>query len=664
MDFFQQQDRARANTIKLVVLFSLAVLGTVLAVNAVAYGVLTVIGSEESTDDRYRVVESLGREDPLYRFDVYGLVTLGTLLLIGGGSAYKTMALSAGGPAVAEMLGGAPVTRDSTDPQHRKLLNVVEEMAIASGVPVPQVYVMEDEPGINAFAAGKTFDDAVIGVTRGCIERLNRDELQGVIAHEFSHILNGDMRLNIRLIGIIHGILVIGLIGYGILRSLGHVTPRRSGNKNQGIGILVAFAVGLALLIIGYLGMFFGRLIQAAVSRQREYLADASAVQFTRNPSGIANALKKIGGLTFGSRVENANAPQVQHMFFGSAARSSFAGLLATHPPLEKRIRAIEPSWDGRFMSPADAGYDSGGARVAAVRPGAASASGAAFGFATGPAAAARKMKLDPVELVGQVAVPHAGQIRYAGTLLTALPGSVARAVREPFSARAVIAALLLSDDPSQRQHQLSLLQQRDAALATETARLAPEVHALGIDPRLPLIDLSMPALRQLSPHQSAEFRAVMKLLIAADNRVTAFEYAVFRIVGRALADATVGRVEVSKYHSIKPLLGDAVRLLSALARRSRHDTVQAFAAGAARLDAGSLALVGDAGDLKKLDDSLNNLAQASPGVKRRVLDACGHVVAFDGEVSVEEAELLRAIAAVLGVPVPPFVPLGSVPVA
>jgi Zn-dependent protease with chaperone function len=664
MDFFQQQDRARANTIKLIVLFALAVLGTLVAVNAVAYMVLTMVGGGVSADDRYRAVSSVQPEDPLYRFDIYGLVSLGTLLLIGGGSAYKTMSLSAGGPAVAEMLGGAPVARTSTDPQHRKLLNVVEEMAIASGVPVPQVYVMEDEPGINAFAAGKTFDDAVIGVTRGCIERLNRDELQGVIAHEFSHILNGDMRLNIRLIGIIHGILVIGLIGYGILRSLGRATPRRSSGKNQGGGILVILAVGVSLLIIGYLGMFFGRLIQAAVSRQREYLADASAVQFTRNPSGIANALKKIGGLTFGSRVENANAPEVQHMFFGSAVRSSFAGLLATHPPLDQRIRAIEPHWDGRFLTPADVGYDGDGTRVAVVQPRAAPAGGAAFGFAVGPAAAARTMKLDPIELVDQVAVPRAGQIRYAGALLTALPDTVAQASREPFSARAIIAALLLSDDPSQRQHQLALLQQRDAALATETARLAPDVHALGIDPRLPLIELTMSALRQLSPNQAAEFRAVMKSLIAADDRVTAFEYAVFRIVGRALSDSTVGRIEVAKYHSIKPLLDDAVRLLSALARRSRHDTARAFAAGAARLDSGALTLVGDAGDLKKLDESLNRLSQASPGVKRRIVNACGHVVAFDGEVSVDEAELLRAIAAVLGVPIPPFVPLGSAPVA
>lgn len=659
MDFFARQDRARANSTKLIVLFSLAVLGTVIAVNAVAYLVLSMLGADPTSN-----VHAFRQDDALYRFDVYGLVTLGTLLLIGGGSAYKTMALSGGGPTVAEMLGGQLVARTSTDPQHRKLLNVVEEMAIASGVPVPQVYVMEDEPGINAFAAGKTFEDAVIGVTRGCIERLNRDELQGVIAHEFSHILNGDMRLNIRLIGIIHGILVIGLIGYGILRSLGSARPRRSSGKNQGGGILVVLAVGLALLIIGYLGMFFGRLIQAAVSRQREYLADASAVQFTRNPSGIANALKKIGGLTLGSRVENANAPEVQHMFFSSAVRSSLAGLLATHPPLELRIRAIEPHWDGRFMTPSDAGYDTGGARVAVVQPGAAQAAGgAAFGFATGPAAAARTMKLDPVELVERVAAPRATQIRYAGALLTALPDPIAGALREPFSARAVIAALLLSEDPAQREHQLALLRQRDAALAAETARLGPAVHALGIDPRLPLIDLAMPVLRQLSPHQAAAFRADLKTLIAADDRVTAFEYAVFRIVGRALRDATVGRVEVAKYHSIKPVLDDAVRLLSALARRSRHDTAQAFAAAAARLDVGAVALVGDAGDLKKLDAALNRLAEAAPGVKRRVLDACAHVVAFDGEVSVDEAELLRAIAAVLGVPVPPFIPLGS-PVA
>ncbi len=284
------------------------------------------------------------------------IVTSGSVLLvITIGSLYKMTMLSGGGESVALALGGRKVPANTRDLAERILLNVVEEMALASGTPVPPVYIMDDEEGINAFAAGTTPQNAVIGITRGAILTLKRDELQGVIAHEFSHILNGDMRLNIRLMGLLHGILVLALIGYMVLRivgnSPGRVSTRRSSDDNKGAGglILAILAAGVALLIIGYVGVFFAHLIKSAVSRQREFLADASAVQFTRNPSGIADALKKIGGWSKSSKITSPRAEESSHMFFGSAMMLSF---FATHPPLAQRIQRIDPNFKGNFPNP------------------------------------------------------------------------------------------------------------------------------------------------------------------------------------------------------------------------------------------------------------------------------------------------------------------------
>ena len=351
MDFFERQDQARRSTRRLIVYFIMAVILIILSIYIAAIAIF--LGFNLNADS----------ELPFewWNSELFLWITGATVSVVVIGSLYKIFALSQGGVVVARSLGGRLIESNTPNPQERRLLNVVEEMAIASGTPVPSVFLLEKEKSINAFAAGFTPTDAVIGVTQGTLQILSRHELQGVIAHEFSHILNGDMRLNIRLIGVLNGILVIAMIGYAILRG----TSRSSSSKKGGGGAVLAF--GAALFIIGYVGVFFGKLIKSAVSRQREFLADASAVQFTRNPDGLAGALKKIGGLVHGSRIKSSKAEEASHLFFsdgmhGKASpflsmrnhkppvqtRSAFS-FMATHPPLETRIKRIDPSFRGRF---------------------------------------------------------------------------------------------------------------------------------------------------------------------------------------------------------------------------------------------------------------------------------------------------------------------------
>jgi Zn-dependent protease with chaperone function len=681
MNFFENQDRARRSTTRLVILFVLAVIGIVGAMNLATFGLLRAVqtysdvrrelksstSARDRWDSRQSPSAAMNRTLLWQRPEVYGGVTVVTLLIIGGGSAYKTLSLSGGGRSVAEMMGGRLLDPQAADQQEHVLQNVVEEMSIASGVPVPALYILDSEPGINAFAAGFTPQDAIIGVTRGAVTKLTRDELQGVIAHEFSHILNGDMRLNLRLIGTLHGILLIGLIGYGILRGIGNARWSSSrDDKGGGIAVLLlALAAGLALLIIGYVGFFFGRLIQAAVSRQREFLADASAVQFTRNPTGLENALRKLGDSSSGSRIRDPRAPELAHMFFASGLWN-LTDLLATHPPLEQRIRAIDPNWDGTFTPVRDEGrptlverYD--GSWV----PGAARGE-PQFAFIRDAARGSSRppplpMAVSPQELVRRIGAPTPQHLTYAAMLIDAIPRPIAAAAREPFGARATLFCLLLSNDPSDRARQMQMLQQQtDPTTLRLTAELAPAIAALGAPARLALFELAMPALRQIAATQLAEFKQALKALIEADAQVTPFEFILFRLVGKMLVlpGAPVRRPEV-RYAALKPVMGDVVAVLSLLARAgcggNPSRASMAYRVGIARLGVDVEPPMRDNVSLQELDAALGRLVTCAPGVKRRIVDACAHCVASDGVVCVEEAELLRLVTAMLDCPLPPF---------
>ena len=421
-DFFERQDIARRNTGRLVFLFVLAVLAIMVSI----YLLLVVTMGYLSRDPETGAIDWSLTGD----LQLVGIAVVGTLVVVGGGTLFKIAQLRGGGRVIADELGGRRLNPDTSIPAERQLLNVVEEMAIASGTPAPPVYLLDEEEGINAFAAGFTINDAVIGVTRGAVERLPRDELQGVIAHEFSHILNGDMCLNIRLIGLLNGILIIGILGYFMFRvsAFSSYRQRRSSRDSSPLALL---ALGAGLMVVGFLGTFFGNLIKAGVSRQREFLADASAVQFTRQPAGIAGALKRIGGVLNGSTVQSPNAPEASHMFFGQAT-SGLSGLFATHPPLAERIRQLEPSWNGQFAE----GVPRTGS-ASAPHPSAAGVAGLAGAEAVNGGAA--QSVTSAVDHIGQ---PNTAHLHYAAELLDELPTAIVDASREPYGARALIYAL------------------------------------------------------------------------------------------------------------------------------------------------------------------------------------------------------------------------------
>jgi Zn-dependent protease with chaperone function len=659
MDFFEHQQRARRNTGRLVVMFVAAVLGIIaMTYLAVAVAVVATQGHPVR-----------GNSPTLWDPFLFVVVGGAVILIVGVSSLIKMGQLAGGGRVVAESMGGRLLDTGSTDPAERKLLNVVEEMAIASGVPVPKVYVMDKEQAINAFAAGFSPDDAVIGVTRGCMDLLDRDELQGVIAHEFSHILNGDMRLNIRLIGILFGILVIGMIGRVVLRSMTHTrSPRRSSRsgKSEGGGIIVILGVALALFVIGYMGFFFGGLIKAAVSRQREFLADASAVQFTRYPDGIGGALKKIGGYSFGSRVLNAKADEVSHMFFSQGVSNWLGGLGATHPPLGDRIRRIDPRWDGQFPDVSKPEKLEEKVLVQQARLSRGEAQRQTLGALAAIQAGAVAEESSSSSMIEQIGRPTQAHVERAQSLLKAIPAEAADAAQSSLGACAVIYALLMSGDPAVHGKQVDAIERHAGRpVADLTTKLYHATAGMDRAARLPLIDKAMPTMGNLSPAQYQVFKRCVFDLVEADNRVDMFEWVLSRILLRRLAPVFEASQRIQprvKYYSLKPVREHLGVLLSTLARYGHTGSgsvEQAFIAGVRQLElqqAPGLVDVERSG-LGQLDAALSALNEVGPREKRRVIHACAACIAADKQVTTTEAELLRAVCDALGCPAPPLLP-------
>jgi Zn-dependent protease with chaperone function len=634
MDFFAQQARVRGSSRRLVVLFALAVIAIVAAIDAVVW----ISMGHHAADG-----ESAGSN--------LSLLVISSAVVLGGiglSSLFRIMSLSGGGKTVAESVGAVPVPTDTREPQLRQLRNVIEEVAIAAGVPVPDIYLMAEEPGINAFAAGYSASDAAVCVTQGCLDNLSRDELQGVIAHEFSHVLNGDMRLNIRLMGLLFGILVLAVVGRKIIWFGGGRSSRRDGGGGQ------VWMIGLALIVVGYIGYFFARLIQAAVARSRESLADASAVQFTRQTDGIAGALKKIAILSEGSQLQVANKQEVAHMLFGEAGK--FSALFATHPPLLQRIQALEPGFREDDLAQLVASYQRTAQTPSATSV--ASERGQPRGVPGLPLPPALPAVLAGAVAAGDVAA--APRFQRAAAVHEAIPATLTAAVQQPESALAVVLALATSTgaelQPSQRRIVADALGddvlQLVQAMTGELTKLPPIA-------RLPLASLAFPALKQLPEGRQQTLLNTLDALVRADGKVDLNEYCLARLLRMQLQEARQPRRAPIDGLKKLPACRDSVSLVCAIV--AAGGCSDEASARRAWLLAMQHAFPGEAIEWSPppaawqapLERALDDLDGLMPVAKELVIQSLLAAINADGQVSVEEAELLRVICASLHCPVP-----------
>jgi Zn-dependent protease with chaperone function len=615
MDFFAAQDDARRRTRRLIWLFIAAVAAMIAAI----YVALMAIFA--------------GGDYGWWNGQVFAWVAGSVVAVVGLSSLGKIAGLRAGGSAVAESVGGRRLDPRAADLQERRLLNIVEEMAIASGVPVPAVYILPEENTINAFAAGFTPDDAALGFTAGALRDLDRDELQGVVAHEFSHVLNGDMRLNIHLIGVLFGILVLSILGQGLLRAsfAGETGPRRRDGK-EGASIALMFAaVGLVLILAGSVGVFFGRLIQSAVSRQREFLADAAAVQFTRNPDGLAGALRKIGAA--GSRVHHPHSQDVAHLFFANGLRLSLGGWFATHPPLETRIQALDPSWDGTLRRPPPPEPETKATGTSAT---AAVPTGAGAVLLAG--------------VLGAEALAKAKRVRKD------LAQRCGAALHDPLEARALVKALLVADSlPGARSAQLDYLRGSSGVeLEEAVVRRLQELDGLPDEERLPLIDLVLPTLSLLDARQRGDFLQRLRHLVLADGQITWFAFVTGWMVRRHLEPPE----QLHPIGNPRRLAEPVSVLLGFLATMEAEGEGARAAFSRAASGAGAFAGLLDfpaapMPDYLRLEEALRLLGGATYALRKDVLEAAASLVMDDGKVSPGESELLRLTAAALDCPSP-----------
>ena len=664
MDFFERQRQAKKKTGVLVFLFCVAVLLISLLNFLIIAAVIPLAGRNKGELDFSTL------QDPMLAL----WVVLGTFVIICLAGLFRKSQLSGGGSSIASMMGGRLVNMATTDPDEQKLMNVVEEMAIASSVPMPEVYVMDGEKGINAFAAGSTVDDAVIGVTDGCMRRLQRDELQGVIAHEFSHILNQDMRLNFHLVAVVFGLLVLALLGRLMMEIGFNSSGRRSSKEGGGAGVLIGIS-GAAIMASGYLGVFMGNLIKSAVSRQREYLADSSAVQFTRNPEGLSGALKKIGALSSASRLVSPHADEASHMFFGNGMRKSWFSITSTHPPLLERILLLEPSFDGDYSEVKFDERQSPTAKPKASKqqplpgitiPGVGDALGQALPPVVMGLAAAGQAQVEVASagtIADSIGNPTLEHVDFAAALLKSLPEAVREAARDTHDACALIFALLLDKrDEAVRQKQLGQVKDLFGdQMAKATLKLSGDVAKLDPRAKLPVADLAIGALRRMAREQFDYFTHLLETLAAADDQIDLFEFSLSKLVIRHLEPNFLKeRKKPAQVYSLKRFGHECSVLISSLACTAGSDaeTMQtAYQAGAAHLAAATKLnqLPAAECDLQELDQSLVALVGVGPNLKRQLIEAAAATVSADGYLQIQEAELLRAISDSLNCPMPPL---------
>ena len=647
MNFFQQQEYARSKTRWLLFIYAVAVAAIVLALDVIFLLVKAFTGGEAG-----QALTLPADINSWVTSESQSLILFSAAILafIGLASLYRIMTLRGGGGKVAVSMGGTLVNASHPDRRVRRLLNIVEEMAIASGMPVPQVYVLEQESGINAFAAGHQPEDAAVAVTRGALDMFSRDELQGVLGHEFSHILNGDMRMNMRLLGPLFGIMLIGAMGGLLLRSTAH-GRMRSSRESSG-GVMVVLLLGFGLTVIGYIGQLAGRLIKAAISRQREFLADASAVQFTRDKDGIAGALKKISAWQYGSRLLDTGTAEVSHMLFANGLQQQFSSLFATHPPVQDRLqrmgvpfnheqqvmlaKKMQQLYSKRSQHQSTISDDQNAGFSAA----------AASGFDAASPSSAGEFRDESLDS--------------ARTLINNIPDSTLTELESENTVREVLLALLLNDDPGVKERQLEEIDSSDAGIALQhVIDIRRQLDGLSDALRLPILDLGFPAICRMTWQMRLDFYSLVSRLIPMDGEISSFEYMLSRLLLQMLEenrrpDSSSGKKKIKLRH-LKFHLRTLFSVVAIFGHNSEKQASRAY-------NAGMVSLFGSqqwpeyylpADWPAHFDAALAAIDLARPLIKQEIIKSLLEIISFDGDHRVEEYEMLRVISALMHCPMP-----------
>ena len=645
MNFFEHQDRAHQNTRRLGWLYLLSLICIVGAIHLALWLI-------------YRLI--LKSNISLLNPSMLLGVAVPTLLVIGSGTLFKLIRLRRGGAAVAEELGGRLVEPEQATVLEKQLLNIVAEMAIASGIPAPQVFVLDRETSINAFAAGNSPQKAAIGVTRGCLETLNRDELQGVIGHEFSHILNGDMRLNMKLIGLLNGIVLIYILGRFVVKYSTDISISSDSDKDSGLGssFFATIAFGTALMAIGGLGYFFGRILQSAVSRQREFLADSSAVQFTRNPDGLASALQKIESHANHARVSAPQAAAMSHLFFGEANTSWLsADWFATHPPTRQRLQRLSVS---ARQVPAEAVV--GNAIASPSTPAQATSSASVMGFASTIAASSVASNISGVsQSRSQAALTSSRSTPSPNARVAQVPESLQQGTETLEGAIAIAQSLMLDyQNPSVRAQQEAWLQKTvPISLADLTIQSGKVLETSNPRLRLPLLDSAIPVLQQATVSELQQLFKVLQGLAIVDKRWSLTEFVIYTGLQHRL-QPRMTQPAIAATDTLAPVWQDCLMVLAAIARvgHTEPDTIAyAFRSGVYQLPGAStqeIPTTAPNGNFNQLKSSLERLSSLSAKLKQAIVSACTIIALQDQTITLPESELLWAIATCLDCPLPP----------
>ncbi|MEX0270184.1 M48 family metalloprotease [Leptolyngbyaceae cyanobacterium UHCC 1019] len=644
MNFFEHQDRAHQNTRRLGWLYLLSLVGIIGAIHFALWLICRLI---------------LKANISLLSPGMLLSVAVPTLLLILSGTLFKLIKLRQGGAAVAKELGGRLIEPEQATVLEKQLLNIVAEMAIASGIPAPQVFVLDLETSINAFAAGNSPQKAAIGVTRGCLETLNRDELQGVIGHEFSHILNGDMRLNMKLIGLLHGIVLIYILGRFVLQYSPDISFTSEKESDSGSNFFATIALGIALMAIGGVGYFFGRILQSAVSRQREFLADASAVQFTRNPDGLASALQKIESHVNHARVSAPQAAAMSHLFFGEANTNWLsADWFATHPPTRQRLQRL--SGVARQVPPEAVVGNAIASPSIASQSSQPSQSSSVMGFAATPAASSVVSNTSSASQPRSQAPSSSRSTSLPNARVAPVPEILQQGTQTLEGAIAIAQSLMLDyQNPSVRAQQEMWLQQTvPVSLADLTIQSGKVLETSNPRLRLPLLDSAIPVLQQATVSELQQLFKVLQGLAIVDKRWSLTEFVIYTGLQHRL-QPRVPQPAIAATDPLESVWQDCLMVLAAMARvgHTEPDTIAyAFRSGVYQLPGASTREIPTTtpnGNFNQLKSSLERLSSLSAKLKQVIVSACSVIALQDQTVTLPESELLWAIATCLDCPLP-----------